>query len=654
MFPKKWIASLLVAGIPALMVLPQAQAQKPDASFFANDDDVFMALRDAARRDDADKTAELAGRLPDYAIPSYIDYYRLKPRIKTASEDEIRQFLTRYAGSAIADRLRNDWLLELGRQRDWAGFDEQYPLFALNDDTQLKCYALMSKAVQGRTVDADARALLVAPKDYGDGCIALITLLTQNGQFKADDVWAQVRLAVEINAPGVARRIAANTDATDRQLSQALDFSAITVARGLGAGRTAHEIYLLALGRVARNSPPQAADALSSVADRLTAQEQAQGWAQIALQASYNLAPEARDYWRRAQGATLSLHGYQWRVRNALRAGDWKLVQGGIDAMPEGLRQDPAWVYWHGRALQQDRTSAASQELAQQQFTSIADQTNFYGQLALEELGQQITVPNAPLPLTADEIAPMATNTGFQRALKFFAMNLRFEGTREWNWELRGMSEREHLAAAEFARQNNVLDRMVSTSERTKTEVDFSQRFPTPHRDIMQEMTQKLGLDMAWVYGLIRQESRFINNARSQVGASGLMQIMPATASYVAKKIGFGDYSRDRVNEINTNILLGTNYLSMVLDDLDGSQALATAAYNAGPGRSRAWRASLSGPVEGAIFAETIPFAETRGYVKNVLSNATYYAALFEHQPQSLKARLGTVTPKGFVASELP
>src|SRR5439155_15282926 len=226
-------------------------------------------------------------------------------------------------------------------------------------------------------------------------------------------------------------------------------------------------------------------------------------------------APEALDYWRKAQGATLSQDGYQWRVRSALRAGDWKLVQSGIEAMPEPLYQDPAWVYWRARAWQQDRTSAASQELARQQFTSIADQTNFYGQLALEELGQQITVPDAPLPLTADEIAPMASNAGFQRALKFFAMNLRFEGTREWNWELRGMSERDHLAAAEFARQNNVLDRMVSTSDRTKNAVDFSQRFPAPHSDIMLAMTQKLALDMACVYGLTRQETRFINNARS-------------------------------------------------------------------------------------------------------------------------------------------
>jgi soluble lytic murein transglycosylase len=232
--------------------------------------------------------------------------------------------------------------------------------------------------------------------------------------------------------------------------------------------------------------------------------------------------------------------------------------------------------------------------------------------------------------------------------MKFFDMNMRFEGYREWNWELRKMNERQHLAAAEFARQNNLLDRMVNTSDRTKIEVDFTQRFPTPFDDIMQPTTQSLGLDRAWVYGLIRQESRFVMAARSHVGASGLMQIMPGTAKEVARKIGLIGYSSGQINDVSTNILLGTNYLNLVLQSLEGSQALATAAYNAGPKRPKAWRATLTRPVEGAIFAETIPFDETRGYVKNVMSNATYYAALFDNKPQSLKARLGVVSPKGF------
>lgn len=649
MLAPTWIAGLIFAAGSALAMLP-AQAQQNTGFVNVNADDTFLALRDAARRDDAVKAAEYGARLTDYAIPSYVDYYRLKPRIRFASVAEIREFLSRYEGSAIADRLRNDWLLELGRKRDWAAFDEQYPQFVVADDIQLKCYALTSRALKGQQVAEEARELLIAPREYGDGCATLISTLAINGQFTTNDLWYQIRLAGEYNATGPARRTAVLVDASESQVAHAIDYPGIAMLKGVGNGRAAHEMYLIALGRSARSSHSQAAVALFKSADKLTPQEQAIGWAQIALPASTSLAPEAIDYWRRAHGAPLSVEAHQWKVRTALRVADWKMVKGAIEAMPLPLRNDPAWIYWLGRAHKAEGQTEEAQKLYQ----SIAEQTNFYGQLALEELGRKIVIPQAGQPLSAAEIAPMAANKGFARALKFFGMNLRFEGTREWNWELRRMNEREHLAAAEFARQNNILDRMVNTSDRTKTEFDFTQRFPSPFRDIMTSTTQKLGLDMAWTYGLIRQESRFIMNAKSHVGASGLMQIMPATAKYVAQKIGLGGFTQSQVNDINTNILLGTNYLHMVLGDLDGSQALATAAYNAGPGRPRSWRSTLARPVEGAIFAESIPFAETRGYVKNVLSNATYYAALFENRPQSLKARLGMVSPKGFVPSELP
>jgi soluble lytic murein transglycosylase len=226
-------------------------------------------------------------------------------------------------------------------------------------------------------------------------------------------------------------------------------------------------------------------------------------------------------------------------------------------------------------------------------------------------------------------------------------MRMRFEGTREWNWALNGFTERQLLAAAEFARQNDILDRMLATSERTRTEFDYTQRFPAPHNDILHPTAQGLGLDQAWVYGLIRQESRFVSDAQSGVGASGLMQVMPSTGKWVAEKIGLTDYGHGMLSDIRTNIVLGTNYLNMVLNNADGSQVLATAAYNAGPGRARTWRGLLTAPMEGAVFVETIPFEETRTYVRNVMSNATNYAALFEKRPQSLKARLGTITPRG-------
>jgi soluble lytic murein transglycosylase len=657
-FKNKWLVVIAVAVASSAVMTSAAYAQKRSANgataaSYAGQDDSFLALRDAARANNADKAELLAATLSDYDIPSYVDYYRLKPLIKdlVAPQSDIRDYLARYDGSAIADRLRNDWLLELGKAGDWNTFDEQYPKFVLDDDTQLKCYALTSAALKGVNVANEARALLTTPKDYGQGCTGLIGMLAQNGQFSADDVWFQIRQAVEAGFAGVARRMTPYIDADDSQVAQAIDKSVLVLARGPGAGRSNHELFILALGRIAKNDSGRAAAALSAGSDQLTSSERSLAWAQVALQSALKLEPQAIDYWRQVKSnAVLSGDAYQWRVRSALRAGDWKLVRSGVEAMPEALRSDPAWVYWQARADQ----SQGKSEQAQQQFQSIADQTNFYGQLALEELGQKIIAVSSTQAFSPAEMAPMANNQGFRRALRFFDMNLRFEGVREWNWELRKMTDRQLLTAAEFARQNNVLDRMVNTSDRTKVEVDFNQRFPSPHRDVMTTNTQNLGLDMAWVYGLIRQESRFIRSARSNVGASGLMQVMPATARWVAKKIGLSGFTNDQISDVNTNILLGTNYLSMVLADLDGSQALASAAYNAGPGRPRAWRSTLPGTVEGAVFAESIPFSETRGYVKNVLSNATYYAALFDGKPQSLKARLGTVAPKGFVESALP
>jgi soluble lytic murein transglycosylase len=497
-----------------------------------------------------------------------------------------------------------------------------------------------------------ARVLLVNPPVYGEACSGLIATLAQSGQFDSEDLWTQVRLAGQFDATGPGKRVMALLGGPEKSIGQAIDLPAIALAKGPGSGRVDHEIYLVAVGRMARTSVKLAVLALRKAVPRLTAQEQAIGWANIALASSYTLAPETADYWHKAAGAPLSQEALQWKTRYALRAGDWKQVRADIRAMPQALRNEPAWIYWQGRALMAEAGASQPTGEAAQLFRSISDQSNFYGQLALEELGQLITIPPAGPPITQAEITPFASDPNFQRALKFFSMRLRFEGTREWNWALRGLTERQHLAAAEFARQNNILDRMVSTSEKTRIQVDYTQRVPAPHDDIMHPATQTLGLDKAWVYGLIRQESRFIMDSQSAVGASGLMQVMPSTGRWVAKKIGLTDFVQNMLSDVRTNILLGTNYMNMVLGSMDGSQTLATAAYNAGPGRLRSWRAALDKPMESAVFIESIPFPETRTYVKNVMSNATYYAALFEGRPQSLKARLGTVAPKGYTAQE--
>lgn len=648
---KKWLLTVAAASVTAILCVPVAAQKRPAEN--ASQDEVFLALRDAGLRNNDVAATELAARLPDYVIPSYVDYYRLRPRLQKIDEvdGEARAFLKKYDGTAIADRFRNDWLLELGRAGKWDTFDEQYPLFYLNDDTQLKCYALTSRLEKGENVAARAREILIEPKNYGAGCTNLIGMMAARGQFTEHDVSAQIRLTSETGLHDVMSRIAFSVKGLSSvAINKAVNKPLVVLAEGAVGTRGDYEAFLVALGRVARNDPRQAANFLEKVASRMTARDRAQAWGQIAFVASRKLDPQSIEYWRKAEGAELSYEGHAWRVRTALRNGDWRMVKASVEAMTPLQRKDTAWRYWYGRALKAE----GSNELATREFTDIADDMGFYGQLAKEELGHEIVIPKTARAPSSREIAHMASNPGLQRSLKFYDLGLNFEAMREWNWEARKMDDKELLAASEFARQNDVLDRMVSTSSRTKELQDYTQRFPSPHLTEMMDNTKPIGLEAAWVYGLIRQESRFIRNARSHVGASGLMQIMPGTARYVANKIGLTGFTPNQINNIDTNILLGTRYLNMVLSDLDGSQVLATAAYNAGPSRSRAWRAFLTAPMEGAIFAETIPFSETRGYVKNVLSNATYYAALFDNKPQSLKLRLGTVTPNANTATNLP
>ena len=267
--------------------------------------------------------------------------------------------------------------------------------------------------------------------------------------------------------------------------------------------------------------------------------------------------------------------------------------------------------------------------------------------------------------LEAVELDSMRQNPSLKRALYAIQMGLRTEGVREWNYATNlvnaqgqsgRMSDRDLLAAATLACEQQVWDRCINTSDRAREAIDFDLLFPMPHKDAVLQRTRDIGLDPAYVYGLIRQESRFVMDARSGVGASGLMQVMPATARWTARKIGMNNFTPEQITQRDVNIAIGTGYLKLVLDNFEGSMPLAAAAYNAGPSRSRKWR---QGPtLEGAVWAENVPFHETRDYVKKVLANTTSYAAILTGKPQSLKARLGQVGPRGANApaenTELP
>jgi soluble lytic murein transglycosylase len=620
-----------------------------------------LDAREALRKGQKAQLAAARDATEQHPLAQWVQYWELSNRLPTAGIDEVEAFYARWPGTYVEDRLRNDWLLELGRRRDWAAFARDYPRFRMNDDREVLCYHLLTQHQQRVDVAAAARDAWFGQRELDDGCQLLAQALFDGGVFGADDAWRKARLAVEANRPRAARAAAGLVSpAAGAEAAELLDQPQRYLKRRPGADDAASaELTTLAVLRLAGQDPEAAADALRSRAATLPAPLAAYAWAGTGRQAAQRLGPEAGAHYARAwalresmpaarrEQAPWSDETFVWQVRAALR-GDgpeelrWRLVAGAVDAMSPADQKDAAWTYWRARALQaQAKPGAegdAQRQLARRTLESISGQMNFYGKLAAEDLGGRVVLPAPPAALTEAERDAAARHPGLQRALLLIAIGLRSEGVREWNFSLRGMNDRELLAAAQLACDREVWDRCINTSDRTRTEVDMAQRFPMPYRRQVVAQAREAGLDPAYVYGLIRQESRFVMDARSSVGASGLMQLMPATARWTARKIGVA-YRPEMITDRELNLRLGSAYLKLVLDDFDGSQAMAAAAYNAGPGRPRRWREGAT--LEAAAWAETIPFTETRDYVKKVLSNAVLYRSLLDGRPDSLKARLG-------------
>lgn len=658
------LAALLVGapahaqrGIDSLVVEAQAAWQKKDRARLADLRDTLVTAR--------------------HPLAPWADYWALNARLGEATPDDLADFYARWPGSYVEDRLRNDWLLELGRRSDWDNLTADFPRFRMNDDREVTCYVRLAEHRAGQAArDAALAAWLAQQRDADDGCQLLATRLVEARVFGHDEIWRKVRSAVEAGRPRGARAAAQLLEpAVAGMALEAIEQPVRYLARRHGApSRHERELAAVALARWAASDTDTAAEALKRWQRVLPPDLAAWATAQLARQQALKLLPEAatsyREAWalvdRVAAGARQAPWGSDtlgWSVRAALRSNDpqrWRLVLKAIDALPDGEQRDNGWAYWQARAWRETAADgvagdAQRERAAAQMATLAALPLDFYAKLAAEDLGRAFTLPAAAAPPTPAEREAAVKHPGLARALQLIALGLRSEGVREWNFSLRGMGDRELLAAAALACEREVWDRCINTSDRTRAEFALDQRYPMPFKPQVTAQAREIGLDAAYVYGLIRQESRFILDARSHVGASGLMQLMPATARWTARKIGL-PYTADAITDREVNLKLGTAYLKLVLDDFDGSQALAAAAYNAGPGRPRRWREGAT--VEAAIWAENIPFSETRDYVKKVLSNAVVYSALLGNERASLKARLGTrigpAPPEAVANKDLP
>ena len=610
-------------------------------------DDGLLAAYDAYRAGDPIKLAKHAKKLEGHVLEPWLDYWRLSMRLDDTPNKDVREFLATHANLYVNERLRSDWLRVLGKRSEWSEFGRQAVRYT-RDDLEVSCYRWISRLEQGDdSALGEAMAMWLEPTELPDGCQRLSTILSTRGRLTITDVWRRVRVLFEHGQISAAKStlglLPRNEAPDERMLAEAARQPRRFIERLPKAleTRAAHEVAVLGAVRLARTDAPAVARALEGVlAERLSEADLKYLWGVVGLEGAREHHDEAIKWFARAGDTPLDDRQLAWKVRAALRDGQWLVVRESIDRMSFGTAHQAAWIYWYGRALAVQGEEMGSRAY----YLRIAGQADFYGLLASEELGYVLALPDVTHVPSEAEVAAAAEDPGLKRALELIRLGIRVEGVREWLFTIRSFDDARLLAAAELARRNGVYDRAIHTADRTSRLHNFTLRYPMPYQDVFRGYAATHGVDEAWVLGLVRQESRFNTDARSSAGAAGLMQVMPRTARYVASKIGLRNYRSTSVTELETNVTLGTGYLKLVMEQL-GHPVLASAAYNAGPSRARRWRDDK--PLEGAIYIESIPFSETRDYVKKVMANAVYYSAVLEKKAVPLKSRLGVIQPPG-------
>ena len=626
-----------------------------DQALFQHARESYNAKNETALAEDV---AELNAQ--QYLLAPYADYWLMLLRLDKAESEEVQSFLSKYGNYPFAERLRGEWLKKLGKQQDWQQFFEQYPNYK-REDTAVECYALFGRSIAegaGADIATQTRKLWMTTTDLPASCTSLFDEMQKAGALTPDDLWGRLRLALHNGKLPLAKNIAARIADFDDKESKLLDIASQSPKALLDGKATAAksarkkpvaaisasfntragiEINLFALDRLARTNMTDAVVMLEQVQNKFNAADRAFAWGRIAYHAARMHHPQALEYYALAKNTNLDKEQLAWKVRAALRAQNWDVVDAAISLMPPEQQQEAAWRYWKARALSEKGLTVEANKI----LGPLSTERHYYGWLAAEEVESTIGNVDQEYRVSDVEITAIASQPAIKRSLELQKLGMRWEAKAEWVWATRNFDDKQLLAAAAYALRQEWYDIAIATADNTKQLHDFNLRYPTPYRDLFRAAAENEGVDEAWIYGLARQESRFMHHAKSGVGAAGLMQIMPATAKWVAKRIGMNHYNSDLIHDLTTNVSIGTYYIRYTFELMNGQAVMATAAYNAGPSRAKRWLAGE--PMEAAIYIESIPFAETRSYVQKVMANAQMYAPRLGRSVLSLKSRLGVI-----------
>ncbi len=620
-------------------VQPSANLIKQRAQF----EQAQMALKQNKRG----KFLELKKQLTAYPLYPYLDYADLVRRLSTAKSQEIEAFIKHYQGMPVSDRLRGKWLLLLAQRKQWKAFLAHYrPDDA--DSIPLRCdYANALLQTQQKQ-----KAYKVVPKLWlthqwrPEVCDPVFRQWMQDDKLTSALIWQRLRLAIDYNNPKLTHYLITllpkKLQAEVENLKKVHKTPSLVTQKHFTSQEKHVDLLVFGIEKMAVRDPARALRAWKTLQKQhkfsTAAREKINRFLAIELATEgYPEAVAALEAFKPMQDDPVVQH---WRVRVAIGQEDWQDVLAAIAKLPKSQQHKSIWQYWRARALY----ATGKKPQARYIWLRLSRQRSYYGFLSSVRMGKPYGFNHETLRVNEKSKHAVEKVSGVVRARELLILGYDSRARREWRYAMRGLTEPQREAAAKLAQEWRWYDRAIHTILLTKKRNDLALRFPLGYRDWVEAASRKNNLPSAWVFALIRQESLFTTDAKSSVGALGLMQLMPRTAEAEAKTQKMKYEGEKTLLDPELNIQLGTAHLASVYKQFKENAILATAAYNAGAHSVGRWL-TLKKKIAPDVWIDIIPWKETRHYVKNVLTYTIIYQKQQDQRP-NLKPYLKSIPGK--------
>ncbi len=644
MMPRFVFHFILIAVSTGLLPLAHASTDSEE-----QDRRTWQTAQAAIKSGDLRRYRQLRGELDNYILRGYLDYEYLKDRIPDTSKESLRTFINSNQDSPVSGHLRLKWLQYLAQRQDWDTFLQEYR--EVEQSSELNCRRLdhlLRTSQEQFALLAEVEYLWLTGSNLPPACDVVFSAWRKAGRMSSQLVWDRIGLAMERRNLSLAQDLKSYLDQGDRVWVDRWLAMHRNPARELRDMRypvetpVARTVVRYGVVRLGFTDPAEAMKEWSRLKEKYEFFGEDDNYVLrwVGILAAQQHLPGAVEWLSAVSASNNDESLRQWRVRAALRAGQWQTGLRFISALTEDEQKDSEWLYWKARLLEKTGDKKAAWPI----FSELATERSYYGFLAADHVGRDYSMQHVSIDASPEEISAMLAQPGIQMAKELFIMGEITAARRQWTWATRAMRSRDLQVAAVLARHWGWYDRAIFTVAKSDHLDDLELRFPILYRDMVEDSAQKSDIDPSWVYGVLRQESAFVTDARSGAGALGLMQLMPQTGRQTGRRLNLNINSNSAILKVENNLRLGAGYLKNVLDANNGHQVLATASYNAGPHRVKGWLPEAEG-LEADAWVESIPFNETRDYVKNVLGFTMVYAYRLGNTRLRLQDRMLLIRP---------